>query len=133
MEVWIPAKSRRRTASFEFRLILGRVDPKVVDVCLCEPHEFQAHQSDVVHEEQVPGYELCQSRQMAVRVSMQYHANLNALLQALEIKDATYRLVIGAVGLDNVVMLGGNIRVNGDSDHEVGMVDVRPRLRKGRI
>ena len=49
--------------------------------------------------------------------------DLDALVKALQIKNALYCLIIGTIGLDDVVVDRGKVRVERNSDHEVGMVD----------
>src|SRR4051794_15684811 len=90
----------------QFRLVVGRIDPELLDVRSSEPSHLQSHERDLFNEWQVSGDEFAQFHEMRDRLSVQHDTELYPLTKVCEVQEASDRVVESSRRLHDVVVRG---------------------------
>src|SRR6476620_5695721 len=116
-----------RTGKYVYRrhklvLVLHRVNPNFVEMGTSEPHQLKPHQGHLINELQISSDKLRQLGQSLVSSRMNHHTKLNANSMPFQVDNSFERFVICPIGLHNIIMDTGNVAVQRNPEHQVGML-----------
>ncbi|MNZ47541.1 hypothetical protein D3C78_652600 [compost metagenome] len=99
--------------------VFAGIDPQLRQIGTSETGHLKSHQCYVIHEQQVSRNEFAQLWQAIDGLLVNYHADLDSLTEAFQVKYAEQGLVKCSLGLDDVVVPSRVVGIQRDTDHEV--------------
>src|SRR3979409_1653283 len=92
----------------------------------CKPGVLKAHQCNMIYKWEIAGEPPSGSQKPRGSNGVQHHSNFYALSSVFQFQNSKYRLIECPLRLDHIVVNGIDGRIDGNSNHEVGVLHACP-------
>ena len=88
----------------KFILIVDRVDPQIVNIGARKTRHFESHKYHLINESQIASNEFGEHREPSIGLFVQDNADFNSLSELLKVENATNRLIVRSICLNDIVV-----------------------------